>query len=128
VGVTITVASPAKTPDKVPIYMPKSLKRDTRADPFDDMYNCQKLATMATPTKETMKLAWDEMRPLVNLVPYYTEDWGPILSRHRAMLEAIEAGKAKDAKGLMKQIVEAYKKVMKTGKWQPGPWGKEEPK
>jgi DNA-binding FadR family transcriptional regulator len=79
-------------------------------------------------TKQGMMDAWNELRPMVNLVPYYTEDWGPVLSRHGAMMAAIDAGKVKDARGLMIQVVAAYKKVMKIGKWRPGAWGKTEPK
>lgn len=127
-GVKITTGAALAKPQVQEKHLPASLKRDRRADPLEDKYNCQKLLTMATPTKETMMAAWNEMLPMVNLVPYYTEDWSPVFKRHGAMLDAIFAGKAKDAKGLMKQVVEAYKKIMKTGAWQPGPWGEIEPK
>jgi hypothetical protein len=130
VGVKITTGSSAVVGVKLsqPEYKPKTLKRDRRIDPLEDKFNCRKVLTMATPTRETLMLAWHELLPMVNLVPYYTEDWDPIFKRHGAMYDATQANKVKDFKGLLKQVVEAYKKVMKTGKWQPGPWGQEEPK
>jgi hypothetical protein len=135
VSVTITTGSmPVKLPamksgmDPTPRYKPKTLKRDLRDNPLDDKPACRDLQFGVDTTKAGMMDAWNEMLPMVNLVPYYTEGWGPVFKRHGAMFNAIHAGKAKDVKGLMIQIVAAYKKIMKTGKWQPGPWGQEEPK
>lgn len=112
--------------DDPPPHMPKTLKRDLRPDPTPD--SCKKLSYANPPTKELMMQAWNALLPLVNLVPYYTESWSAVFKRHGAMLDAIYAGKTKEVKGLCKQIVDAYKKIMKTGKWQPGVWGEVEPK
>jgi hypothetical protein len=112
--------------EPTPRYMPASLKKDTRDDPRG-LY-LKSLMETEKPTKEQMMAAWNEMLPMINLVPWWADDWSPIFKRHGAMLDAIYAGKVKDVKGLAVQIIAAYKKVMKTGTWKGDAYGKEEPK
>ena len=106
-------------------YKFKTRVRDRRPDPMGPA--ARELLAAKKPTKHQMMAAYRELLPPINLTPYYTQDWGPLHKRHSMLFSAVEAEDGKAAKGLTKQLWDAYKQIMKNGEWQDR-WGAEEPR